>query len=187
MLLLVIFLGLTWCILKSKKRARTAAAFSRLLGLALAAGVLMGVGRADPLCFRLDRSFRWRCFCYCSWRTKKGVACAGGAGAFALVLTPWIVRNFAVSGTPFGTAGFAVVEGTGAFPGFQLERSIHPDLCLTRCGWRCICTSFRTTCARHSAGRHCPNWAAVGRACCFWRACCWVFAARPCGGCAISC
>ena len=48
--------------------------------------------------------------------------------AFLLVLSPWVVRNFAVSGTPFGTAGFAVVEGTGAFPGFQLERSIHPDL-----------------------------------------------------------
>ena len=41
---------------------------------------------------------------------------------------PWVIRNFVVSGTPFGTAGFAIVEGTGAFPGFQLERSIHPDL-----------------------------------------------------------
>jgi hypothetical protein len=49
-------------------------------------------------------------------------------GAFVLVLTPWIIRNFAVSGTPFGTASFAVVEGTSAYPGFQLERSIHPDL-----------------------------------------------------------
>ncbi len=49
-------------------------------------------------------------------------------GAFALVLAPWVVRNFAVSGTPFGTAGFAVAEGTLLFPQFQLERSIHPDL-----------------------------------------------------------
>ena len=49
-------------------------------------------------------------------------------GAFVLVLTPWVVRNFAVSGTPFGTAGFAVAEGTLLFPQFQLERAIHPDL-----------------------------------------------------------
>ena len=47
---------------------------------------------------------------------------------FVLMLAPWIVRNFAVSGTPFGTAGFAIVEGTTTFPGFQLERSLHPDL-----------------------------------------------------------
>ena len=50
------------------------------------------------------------------------------AAAFAIVLAPWIVRNQVVSGTPLGTAGFAVVEGTLAFPGFQLERSVHPDL-----------------------------------------------------------
>jgi len=25
-------------------------------------------------------------------------------GAFAIVLTPWVVRNWMVSGTPFGTA-----------------------------------------------------------------------------------
>jgi hypothetical protein len=45
-----------------------------------------------------------------------------------VVLIPWVIRNYAVSGTPFGTAGFAIVEGTGLFPRFQLERSVHPDL-----------------------------------------------------------
>jgi hypothetical protein len=44
------------------------------------------------------------------------------------VLTPWVVRNFAVSGTPFGTASFAVAGTTLLFPQFQLERAIHPDL-----------------------------------------------------------
>ena len=47
---------------------------------------------------------------------------------FALVLTPWIIRNETVSGTAFGTAGYAVVEGTFVFPRFQLERSVHPEL-----------------------------------------------------------
>jgi hypothetical protein len=48
-------------------------------------------------------------------------------GAFVVVLTPWVIRNYAVSGTPFGTAGFAIIEGSGLFPRFQLERSVHPD------------------------------------------------------------
>jgi hypothetical protein len=33
-----------------------------------------------------------------------------------------------VSGTFFGTAGYAVVEGTGAFPGSKLMQSVNPDL-----------------------------------------------------------
>jgi hypothetical protein len=53
---------------------------------------------------------------------------AAALGAFTLVLLPWVIRNFVVSGTPFGTAGLAVVEGTYAFPGFRLERLVHPDL-----------------------------------------------------------
>jgi len=48
--------------------------------------------------------------------------------AFMLVLTPWIIRNEVVCGTPFGTAGFAVVEETYLFPNFQLERSVTPEL-----------------------------------------------------------
>ncbi|MEI9865904.1 MAG: hypothetical protein WDN00_15410 [Limisphaerales bacterium] len=36
-----------------------------------------------------------------------------------LVLTPWIIRNEVVSGTAFGTAGYAVAEGTSVFPGFN--------------------------------------------------------------------
>jgi hypothetical protein len=49
---------------------------------------------------------------------------------FALLMSPWIARNYAVSGTPFGTAGYAWIEGTYIFPGFRLERSVHPDLSL---------------------------------------------------------
>jgi hypothetical protein len=49
-------------------------------------------------------------------------------GVFLMMLAPWVIRNFAVSGTPFGTAGFAITAGTGIFPGFQLERSLNPHL-----------------------------------------------------------
>ena len=46
---------------------------------------------------------------------------------FAGVMTPWVVRNYLVSGTPFGTAGYAVVENTSAFSEYRLQRSVEPD------------------------------------------------------------
>ena len=46
--------------------------------------------------------------------------------AFLVVIAPWTARNFYVSGTPFGTAGYAAMELTAAFPENQLQRSIHP-------------------------------------------------------------
>jgi hypothetical protein len=45
---------------------------------------------------------------------------------FMVVCAPWVVRNFQLSGTPFGTAGFAIMAGTSNFPEDQLERSLHP-------------------------------------------------------------
>ena len=46
--------------------------------------------------------------------------------AFAGVLTPWLVRNYQLSGVPFGVAGFAASEETERFPGQKLPRSLHP-------------------------------------------------------------
>src|SRR5208283_70506 len=59
---------------------------------------------------------------------RRGLHLLAALGGFAIVLIPWVVRNYEVSGTPFGTAGFAITEGPGSFSGFQLERSVHPDL-----------------------------------------------------------
>jgi hypothetical protein len=46
---------------------------------------------------------------------------------FLAVLAPWLARNFIVSGTLFGTAGFAVFQETALFPGLELERTLNPD------------------------------------------------------------
>ena len=128
MLLLVIFLGLTWCLLKIEEAAREPQPRPNwLLGLAVAAGVLTGVGALTRY------AFGWAIipvvvFLVFFSGPKRVLHALAALGAFVLVLTPWVVRNFAVSGTPFGTAGFAMAEGTPLFPQFQLERSIHPDL-----------------------------------------------------------
>ena len=41
---------------------------------------------------------------------------------------PWVLRNYNVSGTPFGTASFAIVQNTMLFQEHRLERSLGPDL-----------------------------------------------------------
>ncbi len=61
---------------------------------------------------------------------------SGGAGrakyatvaviAFLAVLGPWVARNIILTGTAFGTAGYAVLDQTGPFFGDALERSFDP-------------------------------------------------------------
>jgi hypothetical protein len=48
-------------------------------------------------------------------------------GIFLAVVSPWVARNVEVSGTPFGTAGFAVYENTFLFPEYNLQRSLDPS------------------------------------------------------------
>ena len=128
MLLLVIFLGLTRCILKIEEIAsEPQPRANRLLVLVVAAGVLTGVGALTRY------AFGWTIvpvvvFLILFSGQKKALHALVALGAFALVLAPWVVRNFAVSGTPFGTASFAAAETTLLFPQFQLERAIHPDM-----------------------------------------------------------
>lgn len=49
---------------------------------------------------------------------------AGCVVVFLLLISPWLARNYFLSGTLFGTAGFAISEETSAFPGARLVRSL---------------------------------------------------------------
>ena len=128
MLLLVIFLGLVWFLVKIEElgRAGTPQA-QKLFALAAAAGVLTGVGMMTRY------AFGWAIVPVAVFLVlfggvrRPGLAVAAFL-TFGLVVTPWIIRNLLVSGTLFGTAGYAVVEGTSAFPGTRLMQSLHPDM-----------------------------------------------------------
>ena len=127
LLLMVIFLGLTWCMLKIEELAREPQPrLEWLFGLAVAAGVLAGVGALTRY------AFGWVIipvvvFLALFGGQRRMWQVTAALGAFAMVLTPWMIRNWMVSGTPFGTAGYAIAEGA-TFPGTVLERSAHPDL-----------------------------------------------------------
>jgi 4-amino-4-deoxy-L-arabinose transferase-like glycosyltransferase len=47
---------------------------------------------------------------------------------FLAVISPWLVRNYAVSRSVLGVAKYGLIERTGAFSGDALERSYHPDM-----------------------------------------------------------
>lgn len=127
-LLLVIFLGLAWCLVKIEAAGREPQPNARRLqALVIAAGALAGLGVLTRY------SFGWVIipvvvYLILFGGPRRTVNVLSALGAFALLLLPWIIRNLAVSGTPFGTATFAVVEGTFLFPRNLLERSISPDL-----------------------------------------------------------
>jgi hypothetical protein len=127
LLLMVIFLGLTWSALKIEELAREPQPRPEwLLALAVAAGLLAGVGALTRY------AFGWviipvMVFLALFGGQRRIWQVTAALGAFAIVLTPWVIRNWMVSGTPFGTAGYAIAEGA-TFPGTVLERSAHPDL-----------------------------------------------------------
>jgi hypothetical protein len=76
---------------------------------------------------------------------RRPMLLASCLAAFAVLLGPWVARNYVVSGTPFGTSGYALFETTSVFPGFELERSISPDFSLIAGGdlWRKLLSGLR--------------------------------------------
>jgi 4-amino-4-deoxy-L-arabinose transferase-like glycosyltransferase len=128
LLLLVIFLGLIWCLLKIEGLVRAEMPDPRrLFLLALTAGLLLGLGLLTRY------SFGWLLVPVVVFvvlfggERRLGLAVATCL-AFVVVIAPWIARNLAVSGTFFGTAGYAVAEGTFGFPGSRLMQSFNPDM-----------------------------------------------------------
>ncbi len=128
LLVTVIFLALVLCLMKVEELGRAAApAARRIFLLAIAVGGLTGLGMMTRY------SFGWLIAPVVVYLVLFGGPRRTGLAVatfltFAFVVTPWIVRNLAVSGTLFGTAGFAVVEGTFGYPGTRLMQSLNPDM-----------------------------------------------------------
>ena len=128
MLLLVIFLGLTICLAKTEILGREGKNDSqKIFWFALVAGALTALGMMTRY------SFGWLIipvagFLAIFGGTRRGGLAVAAMLAFSILVTPWIARNLMVSGTYFGTAGYAAAEGTIGFPGTNLIRSLNPEL-----------------------------------------------------------
>ena len=127
MLLMVIFMGLIWCLVWIESEEREPVWSHRAqTWLAASIGLLMGIGMLTRY------SFGWLIIpvlvflgIFCAIRRNQILIIT--SAVFLLVIAPWIGRNLVVSGTPFGTAGYALVEGTFLFPENRLARALEPD------------------------------------------------------------
>jgi 4-amino-4-deoxy-L-arabinose transferase-like glycosyltransferase len=126
-LLLLIFIAIIWCLALAEEEGREMKrGMAALVALAVLAGLLTGIGGLTRY------SFGWLIlpvvlfFAFFGGQNRWLLAVAAFI-AFAVIMTPWIVRNQMISGTPFGTAGYALFATTPTFPEFKLERSLNPD------------------------------------------------------------
>jgi hypothetical protein len=128
LLLMVIFLGLAWCLVLLEQEAREPKRGPIvILVLAGLAGAAVGLGGLTRY------SFGWLIipvlvFLVLFGGQRRVALALLALAVFAAVMTPWILRNYSVSGSPFGTATYTVVENTVLFPENRLERSLEPDL-----------------------------------------------------------
>jgi hypothetical protein len=135
MLLLVFFLGLIWCLAKADELIQNPQpeAVRKLFFSVAVIGCLTGLGMLTRY------SFGWLIVPVLVYLILFGGAhrmrLVFTAGlVFFLVAAPWIARNLSVSGTPFGTAGYAFAEGTARYrpsPGYEgtrLMQTLNPDL-----------------------------------------------------------
>ena len=98
---------------------------ARVLLWASLAGVCVGLGALTRY------SFLWLiipvvAFFLLRLQDRRPVASVAALAAFLLVFSPWVVRNVQVSGTPFGTAGYVIAQGSEAFPEDELDRALYP-------------------------------------------------------------
>lgn len=97
-----------------------------VLGLAAAAGALVGIGMLTSYAFGWLILPLLLCLLLSLGRLQMASAIAALA-AFLLIVTPWLVRNYSIGGTLFGTAGYALLQGGSRFPENHLERSAKLD------------------------------------------------------------
>ncbi|HLH53878.1 MAG TPA: glycosyltransferase family 39 protein [Verrucomicrobiae bacterium] len=127
-LLLLVFMALIWCLVLFEEETRQPK-WTRggLFLLAALAGVLVGVGGLTRYAFGVLIIPVLLFVLIYSPRTRALLGACAVAG-FALVILPWVLRTYSLSGMPFGTANYALIENSFVSPEDRLERSINPEL-----------------------------------------------------------
>jgi len=99
-------------------------------------------------------------------------------------MAPWVARNYSISGKPFGTATYAVVETSMLYPESRLQRSLEPDFSrlYLMAFWLKLNTNLRQILTSEL-----PSSAGVGLRRSSLSGCCLVSATPPSRDCATSC
>jgi hypothetical protein len=146
MLLMVVFLALVEVLSRLEPQTREGATRSAgwVTFMVALAGVLAGLAGLTRY------SFGWIivpvvAFLASLPTPRRGILVATCITTFTAVMAPWIARNYLVSGTPFGTAGYALFQNTSLFVALDLERTLNPDFSLMTGGdlWRKLMAGIR--------------------------------------------
>jgi hypothetical protein len=127
MLLILIFLGLAWCLVLFEQEAREPKRGTVwLLVVAGLAGLMVGVGGLTRY------AFGWLIlpvilFLVLFGGKQRTLAALAALFVFSGTMAPWLLRNYDLCGNPFGTAGFTVLQNTVLFAEHRLERTLKPD------------------------------------------------------------
>lgn len=133
MLLIVIFLCLVWCLVRIEEAGHESQHHHAwFVTLAAMAGLLVGLGALTRYSFGfLLLPVIAFLGLFAGSRRKSMIAAA--VLACGLLFAPWVARNYRVSGTPFGTAGYAACEETTTkLSQGSLERTSQPNMALVR-------------------------------------------------------
>ncbi len=155
-MLLLIFTGLAGCLARLEEESRQPQpGLKRALLLAAAIGALLGLGGLTRY------GFAWLVLPVVAFLAvfsvprRRGPLIMTVLVVFAAVMAPWIARNLRVSGTPFGTAGYTILEtyfdqrASGDLAHFspqsRLLRSLAPDFSRIGLGpfWAKLMTNAR--------------------------------------------
>jgi hypothetical protein len=125
---IVVFLAMVMCLATIAEGTDTAPSSLIWSGLA---GALVGVGGLSRY------AFVWMIlpvivFLGLGRTGSRGKHCAAAFVCFLIVMGPWIARNVSLTATPFGTASYAIIQGTPPLEGDGLERSMDPRLAIRR-------------------------------------------------------
>lgn len=126
MLLIVIFLGVVWCLVWLERGAEEFSNLWKLLPIAALLGLLLAAGALTRYSFA-GLVGPAVVFMGLYLGAKRLPLCLTMLFFFAAGLTPWLLRNYELTGTPFGTAGYAWHELTFSFPDTRLPRSLEPN------------------------------------------------------------
>ena len=124
MLLVVIFLCTVWALVRFERQTRESGSARTPWLAAILAGVCVGLGCLTRY------SFGWLMgpvliFFLLFGSERRARVCFLALGAFLLVVSPWSIRNYTLTGNAFGISGYAICQSTPAFQEDQLERSLQ--------------------------------------------------------------
>lgn len=126
LLLVFLFLAVAWCLVVMEQRQRENRGsrpwFCLMAALTGLLTGLMGLARYSCILLILPVAAYMLAFL-----GQRRAVTAITAGISLLIVVPWIARNYSLTRTPFGIAGYALYQQTEPFPGTRLEKFLSGD------------------------------------------------------------